>query len=74
MICEASMSTFLTNGYQEVSDYDEMMANARLIAETPTILEMLIEAVEHIDKNTESNPFADRLEALLNRISGEETE
>lgn len=74
MLCEASMSTFVANGYQEVSDYDEMMANARLIAEAPTTLEMLIEAVEHIDKNTAGdNPFADRLEALLNRISGEET-
>lgn len=73
MLCEARMSTS-TKGYPEVSDHGEMMANARLIAETPTILEMLIEAVEHIDKNTAcDNPFADRLEALLNRISGEET-
>ena len=72
MLCAASMTT-LIKGYPEVSDYDEMMANARLIAEAPTILEMLIEAVEHIDKNTESNPFTGRLEALLNRISGEET-
>lgn len=73
MICEASMNTS-TKGFPEVADYEEMMANARLIAETPTILEMLIEAVEHIDKNEDrTNPFTGRLEALLNRISGEET-
>lgn len=73
IVGETRMCTAI-NGYPEVADHEEMMANARLIAETTTILEMLIEAVEHIDKNTAGdNPFAGRLEALLNRISGEET-
>lgn len=70
MLCEARMSTS-TKGFPEVSDHEEMMANARLIAESPTILEMLIEAVQHIDTTTAGdNPFTGRLEALLGRIYG----
>lgn len=74
IVGQTTMHNGTVGGYPEVSDFDEMMANARLIAEAPAILDMLIEAVEYIDKNEDrTNPFADRLEALLNRISGEET-
>ena len=73
IVGQATMTKGAVGGYPEVSDFDEMMANARLIAESPAILDMLIEAVEYIDKNEDrTNPFVDRLDKLLGRISGEE--
>ena len=74
VVGQTTMHNGTVGGYPEVSDFDEMIANARLIAEAPAILDMLIEAVEYIDKNVDAtNQFADRLEALLGRISGEES-
>jgi hypothetical protein len=50
IICEVRMDTCTNGGWPNVSNLNEMIANAYLIKEAPSMLEMLEQCLGHIEK------------------------
>ncbi len=70
IICEVEMTTCKDTGWPSVSNLQEMIANAHLIAEAPRLLEALEDCVKHIEEDAWPE-WIDELKTIIARAKGE---